>query len=543
MVGNMLQSPSRNLRSNNSIEICHESDTGWHTLVVDKSAAQAFIRRGDLEGPCENFCFRDVDCNDNDPCTENECQADHTCVTYDRCSSPGLQICIPHDIASDTFDCVECNDDSQCDDGDPCTADSCFASTCVNEARCSDPMYNICIPVDAEIDAYECVQCETSADCDDLDACTLDTCLPDHTCLNDNRCADSILHRCIADNADGSYECVECMDAFECQGDDLCMNYACENGLCISNPKSCQDGYICSQATGECVATGPCPPVLPEGGPRDAPSGLVQVTFRKSAGAAYTNVDARLAPLDAVPGATFSSYPLQFFQMDTETQERTVHVKAGQYKLEGYIYYGGDPTFNSAYFPQDFWGGHRVQLSGDVTFLIDFDATTSTASISSDNCDLSSRDVFCDGTALSQVNYKTLRLVKDLESDIVDERVLVTLMSTEEVYGRSEVWVPVLLEAGRNSLELFVPDSTLSYSLYIQLWPEPENPTSYGISYGETHMPAITFTDNSAYEIRMTHYKGTSDQDPAWGEACYVAPQAYECCTSLRSNCYFYCDW
>jgi len=105
-------------------------------------------------------CSKDSDCNDNDPCTTQKCQAGGCVVTTRTC-------------------CTSAND---CADGDPCTTDTCTNGTCGHA-----PIANCCV---------------SSATCNDGNPCTTDTCnLQTNTCVNttasgcctDAQCADVLL--------------------------------------------------------------------------------------------------------------------------------------------------------------------------------------------------------------------------------------------------------------------------------------------------------------------------------------------------------------
>jgi hypothetical protein len=102
-------------------------------------------------------------------------------VTADQCAAgPGTTF---YDTSGATCDdpCIECLDDSFCDDGDACTVDSCDLSTnlCLHDALdCSD---GLTCTVDGCDSATGCVY--SPLDCDDGDGCTVDSCSEGTGCV------------------------------------------------------------------------------------------------------------------------------------------------------------------------------------------------------------------------------------------------------------------------------------------------------------------------------------------------------------------------
>ncbi len=125
-----------------------------------------------IEGRCENrsiasCCTTDVECDDSNPCTDDSCNlATNECEhsnNADPCDD--ANICTESDVCSGgtcagtpIANC--CESDTECDDSNPCTTDSCNLGT----NRCE----NTPIP--------DCFQCLSDDNCDDLDECTTDHC-------------------------------------------------------------------------------------------------------------------------------------------------------------------------------------------------------------------------------------------------------------------------------------------------------------------------------------------------------------------------------
>jgi len=112
-------------------------------------------------------CSTDTDCDDQDPCTTD------TCVSG-ACTNAPVAGC--------------CTKDAQCDDQDPCTQDTCDANTCkhaqvqgccTKDAECDDQDPCTTDTCDANKCQHAQVQgcCTTDAQCDDGDADTYDRCV------------------------------------------------------------------------------------------------------------------------------------------------------------------------------------------------------------------------------------------------------------------------------------------------------------------------------------------------------------------------------
>ena len=128
-----------------------------------------------------------------------------------------------------------------CDDGNPCTADSCdkASGTCKHAASgngnaCSDD--SAC----TENDACNSGKCVGKAlDCQDGNPCTKDSCDP--------------IAGCSHSDSDG----VGCDDGDKCSAKDTCQGGACQAGTAVDcGAKGACAQQVCEPTTGGCVATG-----------------------------------------------------------------------------------------------------------------------------------------------------------------------------------------------------------------------------------------------------------------------------------------------
>lgn len=218
----------------------------------------------------ETCCVTATDCNDNNPLT------DDTCVSSNCVYTPNAkQLCTPQTVASDcTNEKTACNTascgtdglckytpvancclaNSDCNDGDACTADACNTGT------------NKCVAAPI----VGC--CKVAADCPDKDICSVKACLgnecrygPDTTkpgcCVQSSDCNDK--NNCTVDTCQNNVcaftadpnkpEC--CTVNAQCNDADACTNDACVNNQCIStikfvgcctNDSQCNDNKACT---------------------------------------------------------------------------------------------------------------------------------------------------------------------------------------------------------------------------------------------------------------------------------------------------------
>ena len=137
----------------NEVSICHfppGNMDGYHTISVGQNAADAHARNHpyDFVGEC---CEGFDECDDGDPCTADTC----------------------HGFCA--------NEPADCSDGNLCTNDSCDPSTgCVNEViLCPDDgdkcTVDACVPTTGQC-ASEVRACATAEDCEDGSLCTVHEC-------------------------------------------------------------------------------------------------------------------------------------------------------------------------------------------------------------------------------------------------------------------------------------------------------------------------------------------------------------------------------
>lgn len=227
-----------------------------------------------------NFCGRDgmchfplIDCSDDIYCTDDSCDGaegtnegceheanhdkceDNWDCTDDLCDTnlggctnlPNHKFCADENDKCHTWVCnvasAEAGSDGcvalfekDCDDGIPCTEDSCTIETgvCVNnpiKAECDDGKPctdDVCDPV------LGCVHTPNDANCEiDGDACTIDTCGCDGTCKQEiYHCDDNIActdDKCV--DVEGEATCVFDIKADACDDDITCTVDTCDKVL------------------------------------------------------------------------------------------------------------------------------------------------------------------------------------------------------------------------------------------------------------------------------------------------------------------------
>ncbi len=286
---------------------------GLHDALLTLDLAPA----NQLHGTCNaTFCSRDADCSTGNPCNPVSCQ-NHTCVPgpppcgTDLCNP---QVCTP--TGPTTFTCTA-GTPLNCDDGNACTVDTCDPTQgCIHTDQCAaqttdpcapivctDPVAGTCGPgptptcddgnpctTDSCLSGVGCMHTDNTAPCDDGNGCTTNDTCQNGACVGTpvqcggdmcnpvgcvSETSTSFLcvpgaplncddgNPCTTDTCDPTLGCQHTFNTAPCDDGNPCTTGdVCSNGVCAGTPVACSGGDICSglnacdPATGQC-ATGP----------------------------------------------------------------------------------------------------------------------------------------------------------------------------------------------------------------------------------------------------------------------------------------------
>ncbi|HSP96093.1 MAG TPA: MopE-related protein [Candidatus Dormibacteraeota bacterium] len=288
-----------------------------------------------LGGQCSNA--PNLDCDDGNDCTVDSCSEPNGCRNQPipGCCTSDADCA---DVSACTYNehceagsCI--SDVLACDDGNPCTSDSCNPAVgCVNIAVgngqvCGDG--DFCNGV--ETCQFGVCSAGTAPDCSDGNNCTTDSCDPQVGCTH------TVMAGCCTTRAD-------CNDGNLCNGTEVCegMSHLCENpgGALLCTPGSRRDertcaaewfvdnpfnssgllspDHACQQGDPSCdhdanpatctFQVGVCLRVAdPRLDPPCAPADIAHYTlYRPSLHRNPIEAGALLAALDALPGSTIS---------------------------------------------------------------------------------------------------------------------------------------------------------------------------------------------------------------------------------------------
>jgi len=233
---------------------------------------------------CFNPPVAGAPCDDGDACTDGDaCQDDGACAsgtplscddqnacTKDSCDPAAGCIHVNVDNPCSDFDACTIGDECLggvctpsgtlvCDDGNPCTNDSCEPTSGCQHAANTDPCDDgsVCTTSD-QCAGGECVPGPVM-DCDDLNVCTDDSCDPAEGCVNApnyEQCSD--FDACTTGDACVEGQCqvtgaLDCDDGNPCTDDSCEPLSGCQN---IPNEDSCTDGNACTE--GDHCVEGAC---------------------------------------------------------------------------------------------------------------------------------------------------------------------------------------------------------------------------------------------------------------------------------------------
>ena len=238
----------------------------------------------DPEAGCQ-FLPNDAECSDNSECTTGDHCLEGLCVVTGILTCKDENVCTD-DSCDPAVGCVfaaniaPCTDDTVCTVGDICQDKSCISGAplvCNDSNLCTD---DICDPIAGCVFTANSAPCDDNdlctpfdqclnnvcvgsglIDCDDLNLCTDDSCLPDVGCVNDANtlpCDDN--SECTTADACVDKQCaggpdLDCDDLNDCTTDDCDPDTGCTH-IPVPDDTPCPGGNICK--AGECVS--PCIP-------------------------------------------------------------------------------------------------------------------------------------------------------------------------------------------------------------------------------------------------------------------------------------------
>ena len=191
-----------------------------------------------------------LNCNDHNPCTTD------SCVAATGCSNAMMSGCVACGTGEDAGAGEDAGTFPACSDNNLCNG----VETCGSDATC---------------------QAGTAPNCDDGNPCTVDSCSPT------GGCAHQMVDGCMACDSDD-----DCEDNDKCDGDEVCQNGTCHAGtaLACDDDDDCTMDQ-CSAADGckyTAIMSGQCAPKAGTGGAGGSKAG----TGGGSAGSAGETADA-----------------------------------------------------------------------------------------------------------------------------------------------------------------------------------------------------------------------------------------------------------
>ncbi|MSP90997.1 MAG: hypothetical protein EXR79_04210 [Myxococcales bacterium] len=213
-------------------------------------------------------------CSDGNPCTQDLCDTVQGCRYVTKVGS-----CDDGKVCTQGESCVDgaCKGGSAvlCEDGSQCTIDQCDPVVgCVAVALGQG---SACVPGDpckqaGVCDKGTCVP-TVAVSCDDGTPCTTDTCAAGKgtcvheaaggTCNDGNACTESDTCQgsvCVGKSIETCCKSdLQCADSAPCTAE-TCVKGSCQTDLALLNGKACEDGNVCTKqeqcVLGVCVASG-----------------------------------------------------------------------------------------------------------------------------------------------------------------------------------------------------------------------------------------------------------------------------------------------
>ncbi len=187
-------------------------------------------------------------CDDNDACTDKDACKDGVCAGGPKSCDDGKPCTADScDAAKRASVNVAVADDTACDDGSLCTSgDVCAAGACKGtKVACDDG--NPCTD-DSCDKAKGCLTKANTDNCDDGNACSSGDVCKDGVCLGGSKalkCDDG--NPCTDDACDKEKGCIATNNAANCDDGNACTeNDACTEGQCLGSKVSCADQNACT---------------------------------------------------------------------------------------------------------------------------------------------------------------------------------------------------------------------------------------------------------------------------------------------------------
>lgn len=228
----------------------------------------------------ENTCQR-IDTDHNTSCgplLENHCSEGSCVECSDNVScnpetNNGLAFCIEGT-------CRECTDNTHCPSANECTITSCVNNVCENTSAAPTTQCTLNGEADAgycDGDSGDCVECNDDNQCDFRachtttcanDTCSYDAVTPGTPCTGgicgEQGLGNMVCRECFVDQdcnngmLCNNNTCVECITESDCVDpslDDSCISYLCFNGSCEPRPE--EEGAVC-EGIRQCDGEGNC---------------------------------------------------------------------------------------------------------------------------------------------------------------------------------------------------------------------------------------------------------------------------------------------
>jgi hypothetical protein len=258
---------------NESIDSCTECTVNGH---CDDGLFCNGAETCDIDGtwmcmagtsPCDDGVACTVDTCDDvlDECTYTPddgacadgafCNGDEVCDDLLGCLA-GAAPC-PIAVCDEGGDvCGACATAAECDDGIPCTEDTCEGNMCLNRPEddlCDNDVFcdgpEVCDPLDLNADASGCIAAASPPNCSDGVLCTVDDCNESlNSCVNtssnalcDNGSYCDGLEACDPDDMDADvFGCIG-SDAIDCDDGSTCTEDFCSDVLqaCVNSSSGC----------------------------------------------------------------------------------------------------------------------------------------------------------------------------------------------------------------------------------------------------------------------------------------------------------------